>query len=131
MSGKKAAPGWTTAKRKALQRDNHHCQKCQQAQGELHVHHIIPRDQGGSDELENLITLCASCHLEWESIMLATHLDFEKWLPLPPAYRLLPVLLEEQAWREDMSAKTMRVALMWGNTVLTELREQEPSRKGC
>lgn len=26
------------------------------------VHHIIPRGVGGTDELENLIPLCAKCH---------------------------------------------------------------------
>lgn len=29
---------------------------------DLHVHHIVKRSQGGSDETENLIALCAGCH---------------------------------------------------------------------
>lgn len=27
-----------------------------------HVDHVIPRAQGGSDDADNLQTLCASCH---------------------------------------------------------------------
>lgn len=29
----------------------------------LHLHHIVPIDQGGTDDRSNLICLCASCHL--------------------------------------------------------------------
>jgi group II intron reverse transcriptase/maturase len=46
----------------ALQRDKHTCQHCQQTEIQLQVHHIIPKEQGGDDRLENLITLCTSCH---------------------------------------------------------------------
>ncbi len=62
---------WQTQRAKALERDNHHCQTCGTAarpnQG-LHVHHIRPfRDfpPGRVDEanqLDNLVTLCPSCH---------------------------------------------------------------------
>lgn len=30
--------------------------------GALHVHHIIPRTQGGTDNHDNLITVCATHH---------------------------------------------------------------------
>ncbi|MGV8120517.1 MAG: HNH endonuclease [Candidatus Xenobiia bacterium LiM19] len=47
-----------------LKRDRFRCQvpgcNCRR---NLHIHHIIPRSHGGSDEPENLIVLCASCHL--------------------------------------------------------------------
>ncbi|NJO00090.1 MAG: HNH endonuclease [Anaerolineales bacterium] len=33
-----------------------------QTKTQLQVHHIIPKEQGGNDSLENLITLCTSCH---------------------------------------------------------------------
>jgi 5-methylcytosine-specific restriction endonuclease McrA len=29
---------------------------------ELHVHHIVPRSEGGTDALSNLVTLCHVCH---------------------------------------------------------------------
>lgn len=31
----------------------------------LNTHHIIHAGQGGSDSLENLITLCFQCHRAW------------------------------------------------------------------
>ncbi len=30
----------------------------------LQVHHIVPRSEGGSDDLENLIALCITCHTD-------------------------------------------------------------------
>lgn len=34
----------------------------------METHHIIPRRYGGSDDVENLVTLCANCHRAVESI---------------------------------------------------------------
>jgi hypothetical protein len=45
-----------------LNRDNYTCQCCKTKKGTLHVHHIIYRSNGGSDKMENLITLCEDCH---------------------------------------------------------------------
>lgn len=30
----------------------------------IHVHHVIPRAEGGSDQLSNLKLLCPNCHEE-------------------------------------------------------------------
>jgi 5-methylcytosine-specific restriction endonuclease McrA len=46
---------------KVLERDNYTCKMCGNKE-ELHVHHIIPIKEGGSDDLTNLITLCVNCH---------------------------------------------------------------------
>jgi len=47
-----------------LKRDRFRCQvpgcNCRR---NLHIHHIIPRSHGGSDEPGNLIVLCEKCHL--------------------------------------------------------------------
>ena len=51
-----------------LLRDGYQCQVC----GDLvhgkraHVDHIVPKSKGGSDEVTNLQTLCASCHSKKE-----------------------------------------------------------------
>lgn len=49
---------------KVLKRDHYTCQSCRQRLNafELSVHHIIPREIGGTNILDNLITLCHSCH---------------------------------------------------------------------
>lgn len=56
--------GFENAKAYVLARDNYTCQCCKTKKGTLHVHHIIYRSNGGSDDIENLITLCENCHKE-------------------------------------------------------------------
>lgn len=48
---------------KALNRDNYRCTVCGETEF-LEVHHIIHRANGGTDDLDNLITLCRKCHAE-------------------------------------------------------------------
>ncbi len=47
----------------ALARDRHRCAApgCRHTHF-LHVHHVAPRELGGSNDLSNLITLCSGCH---------------------------------------------------------------------
>lgn len=56
--------GFENTKAKILNRDNYICQHCKgkHKDSKLEVHHIIFRSQGGSDEENNLITLCHTCH---------------------------------------------------------------------
>ena len=53
---------FANARAHALDRDNYTCQCCGKKHVRLEVHHIIFRSLGGSDELDNLITLCEKCH---------------------------------------------------------------------
>ncbi|MCB8924054.1 MAG: HNH endonuclease [Ardenticatenaceae bacterium] len=46
----------------ALRRDQYTCQHCQTKNVDLQVHHVVPVKQGGQEQLDNLITLCHSCH---------------------------------------------------------------------
>jgi 5-methylcytosine-specific restriction endonuclease McrA len=48
-------------KRMVLERDGYCCFFCK-AKKDLHVHHMIPRSKGGSHDMENLLTVCESCH---------------------------------------------------------------------
>ncbi|MEZ4386902.1 MAG: HNH endonuclease signature motif containing protein [Candidatus Krumholzibacteriia bacterium] len=52
-----------TLRRRVLARDDHRCRApgCRSTRF-LDVHHIVPRHRGGSNRLENLITLCSRCH---------------------------------------------------------------------
>lgn len=56
-----------------FKRDNYKCKECGKSKDEitLHCDHIIPIAQGGTDELDNLQTLCQACNLaksnrKWE-----------------------------------------------------------------
>jgi len=57
---------WFTLARQIRERDGFTCQQCGKHgpndHVSLHVHHKIPRGNGGSDDPSNLITLCANCH---------------------------------------------------------------------
>jgi len=74
-------PNWQQQRERALNRDGYKCRTCgadaRPGQG-LHIHHIRPfRDYGyiagineayrSANELENLVTLCPSCHRQAEA----------------------------------------------------------------
>ena len=54
--------GFHNVKSAALHRDGYKCQICGQEHGKLEIHHIIFRSEGGSNSIDNLITLCPECH---------------------------------------------------------------------
>lgn len=54
--------GYTNASEYVLCRDKHTCQGCRRKTGQMHVHHVIWKRDGGSDSPENLVTLCPLCH---------------------------------------------------------------------
>lgn len=56
--------GFANTKSFVLDRDFHTCRHCKgkSRNSRLEVHHIVFRSNGGSDEAENLITLCKTCH---------------------------------------------------------------------
>lgn len=52
-----------------FERDNYTCQICNESPEDerlLEVHHIVPLSEGGSDNLENLVTVCPNCHRKLE-----------------------------------------------------------------
>lgn len=59
---------WSSIRKQILERDEYNCQCCGENKKLLEVHHKIPRQKGGTDEPENLVTLCRSCHKtqEWD-----------------------------------------------------------------
>ena len=54
--------GWSSHREAIINRDNYTCQICGKKNIRLEVHHIIFRSQGGTDDENNLITLCGDCH---------------------------------------------------------------------
>lgn len=64
-------PNWHEQRQKALERDGYTCQNCGGTNGKIDVHHIIPYryfdDYIEANDLDNLITLCHSCHMRAEN----------------------------------------------------------------
>jgi hypothetical protein len=59
-------------------RDRSRCLNCG-ADGEdvkLDVHHIVPRGQGGSDRMSNLVLLCRQCHEAAHEKQMAPTVEF-------------------------------------------------------
>lgn len=63
-AGRYQTKGWQLARRQRLLMDNWQCQLCGRVVTgrNAHVDHIQPKSAGGSDFMENLRTLCRSCH---------------------------------------------------------------------
>jgi len=55
-----------SVRRDVLTRDRHQCRRkgCTHTRY-LDLHHIVPRSRGGSNEKQNLVTLCGACHRQW------------------------------------------------------------------
>ena len=51
------------SRKNILLRDNHTCQYCGNKAGPHTIDHIIPKERGGMDTWENLVTACASCNI--------------------------------------------------------------------
>ena len=45
-----------------FERDGYRCQQCGKA-GRLEAHHVLHLASGGSNDLDNLRTLCRGCHI--------------------------------------------------------------------
>lgn len=82
---KSYGPNWAERRRERIHEDGHKCVVCGVGNSEhkevygakLHVHHIIPirkfaangeLDYEKANRLDNLITMCVSCHGKWEGI---------------------------------------------------------------
>jgi hypothetical protein len=51
---------WKDQRKRVLNRDNHQCVYC--GQDATQVDHIIPRVDGGTHDLDNLVAACARCN---------------------------------------------------------------------
>lgn len=72
--------GFENTKAMVLNRDRYKCQCCKNKHkdSKLEVHHIIFRNQGGSDDESNLITLCHTCHKDLHSGKINPKFDGKK-----------------------------------------------------
>lgn len=61
------AAGFYNVKAAVLSRDNYTCQICGEKDSKFEVHHIQFRSKGGSNRMDNLVTLCRDCHKQIHS----------------------------------------------------------------
>ncbi|MCP4481011.1 MAG: HNH endonuclease [Planctomycetaceae bacterium] len=61
MGGGASSPEWRARAKEAKARDNYQCVECGVAET-LETDHIIELSRGGSNEFDNLQTLCKECH---------------------------------------------------------------------
>lgn len=54
---------WRNQRQRALKRDNHRCVQCGAPAEE--VDHILGKEDGGTDNLDNLRSLCRRCHVPY------------------------------------------------------------------
>ena len=50
-----------TTRKAVYYRDHYRCALCDSTKY-IQVHHAIPRSLGGSNDVQNLVTLCSTCH---------------------------------------------------------------------
>lgn len=55
---------WKRTRRVIRSRDGDKCRICEAsgAVQRMYTHHIVPRAQGGTDHVDNLMLVCQSCH---------------------------------------------------------------------
>lgn len=71
-------PKWQKKRLEIMQRDNWICRSCNDAESELHVHHLCYSEEKPWNEPdENLITLCDTCHRAIHYITSCPDIDIE------------------------------------------------------
>lgn len=72
--------GYENTRAMVIDRDNHTCQLCKgrHRDSNLEVHHIVFRSNGGSDDADNLITLCHTCHKALHKGVITPNLNGKK-----------------------------------------------------
>jgi hypothetical protein len=59
---------WNLIRYQVILRDGRKCSNCGIVADSLDVHHIKPRRYGGTDDMDNLTTLCRKCHIKLETV---------------------------------------------------------------
>jgi len=83
-------------RRKVYERDGWRCKKCLHPSDDgkdFEVHHIVEVCAGGTDDIENLDTLCRMCHAEWTWVWITRDVPYERWLTIAPMYTTFRAML--------------------------------------
>lgn len=99
-------------RRKIEQAWNYQCAICGNNDF-LEVHHIIPKEKGGTDDYDNLILLCARCHsgihkrqYNPQNYKQHTSIDYESAKPILAAYFSNEIGAKETKEKLNLSQKT-------------------------
>ena len=92
---------WHKLRMACLRRDNFSCLRCEKSSRQgMQAHHLIPRDQGGADDVTNLVTLCNNCHDIVEIAGYKTKVEivgsYEE-VPIEPA-KVKPIIKTEEGY---------------------------------
>jgi 5-methylcytosine-specific restriction endonuclease McrA len=94
------SPAWELSRSACVSRDKNICQSCKKRFSEqrLTAHHIISRSNHGSDDLENLITLCYSCHdeIEYLNLSKSSIIEYKKSQKI----KVKPVKIEDDSIKD-------------------------------
>jgi hypothetical protein len=87
---------------KVILRDRMRCRVCGRREADevdimLHVHHILPHGMGGLTEIDNLITLCHTCHMG-----LDPHLELSLFRLVPWALPLGDLDMSNERFQESV-----------------------------
>lgn len=99
-----------TPRKQVLARDENKCRKCNREDG-LEVHHIVAVSDGGSNEMDNLITLCSGCHTEWHAVEKVSKMTMDLWLKYPPVHRIIVILEEIERLNPSIDASFLHTVL--------------------
>lgn len=92
---------WRQIRKAILIRDDYACLRCEKKSKSgkgLSIHHIVPRDDDGGNNYENLITLCHSCHDFVEVEKLRSLIEIIGSID-PTESKLEPKKVESDDWR--------------------------------
>lgn len=104
------------------------CCKCGTTADQLDWHHVEPKADGGSDDPENLVLLCAECHREWHRSGFHVR-NFSTWLVAPPTEDLQTLAMfafSERAAFAEFAQSMSPHALLWSMTTARRMRERKP-----
>ena len=76
---------WRRQRLRVLERDQYTCNYCG-VLGATHADHIVPRVDGGGDEMGNLVASCAQCNQRKSSAPVGVFLGRLDTPPASPAY---------------------------------------------
>lgn len=82
-------------------RTNHtpQCRKCMKfsswGDGVIEIHHKNSLIDGGTNDNDNLITLCKECHQEWHMKYDDGNHEFSSWLQKPPLWMFSAIAMND------------------------------------